>query len=225
MTEKLCANCGEINPSVTEDCSNCGHSEFKEVPPRLRDRLADVEESASGAAVRISVRRVVVASFLSAGLYFFYWVYLTWKQLSSEIEGTNYPFWHVMTLNLPPYGFFRLHAHVRVINELASRHGIKTTLAPVAAVALYVVFIALNLIVFWGLTNYAGTIVLMLISAILVTIPAAMAQRVLNLYWGKTLPPNSLSDARIGVGEAIIVIIGIIGWILLFLPPSLYEQP
>ena len=30
---------------------------------------------------------------------------------------------------------------------------------------------------------------------------------------------------NIGVGEAIIVIIGIIGWILLFLPPSLYEQP
>jgi len=53
----------------------------------------------------------------------------------------------------------------------------------------------------------------------------AMAQGVLNLYWGKAPSSGSLSDTRIGVGELIIVAIGFIFWIVSLIPRSFYEQP
>ena len=223
MTEKLCANCGEINRIDSNYCSNCGYSRFNDVPPRLHDRPTDGTESARNTAVRISGTRIVLASYLSFGLYFFYWFYITWKHMSSKIEGDNHPFWHAMTLNVPIYGFFRMHAHVRTINELAASQNVTSTIAPGLAVGLLILYSVLNLASF-GVTSYVAVIVLTLISATLITVPMTMAQGVLNLYWAKALPSGSLRYARIGVGEVIIVIVGIIGWILLLIPPSFYEQ-
>ncbi|MDP6714031.1 MAG: hypothetical protein QF368_05350, partial [SAR202 cluster bacterium] len=62
------------------------------------------------------------------------------------------------------------------------------------------------------------------VSAVLVTVLMAMAQGVLNRYWEKTFPPGSLKYARIGVGEVIWVIVGILFWILALIPPSAFEQ-
>ena len=223
MTDKLCANCGEINSTASQFCSNCGVSEFNEVPPGLRDQLGDGAESTRSSAVIISGNRVVLASFLSLGLYFFYWFYITWKHMASEIEGDNYPFWHAMTLNVPIYGFFRMHAHIRTINELAASQSVASTIAPGLAVVLLVLSTILNFVSF-GIANNAALILITLISTTLITVPMTMAQRVLNLYWGKALSPGSVRYARIGVGELIIVIIGIFGWILLFIPRSVHEQ-
>ena len=223
MTEKQCANCGKINPADVNFCSNCGYSEFNDIPQQLHTRLADATESARSSAVRINISRIILVSFLSTGLYFFYWFYITWKHLSTEIEGKNYPFWHAMTLNVPVYGMFRLHAHVRIINELAVRQSITTTLAPGLAVVLLVLATTLNFASI-GITNRLAIIVVTLISATLVTVLMAMAQGTLNLYWEKALSPRSVTDARIGAGEVIIVIVGIIFWILLLIPPSAYEQ-
>ena len=223
MTNKRCANCGEINSTASRLCSNCGFSEFNEVPTELQDPLADDAESTRSAAVIISGARIIVASFLSLGLYFFYWLYITWKHMASEIEGDNHPFWHAMTLNVPVYGFFRMHAHIRTINELAARQSVAPTIAPGLAVLLLVLSTVLNFVSF-GIANTAAIILITLISTTLITVPMTMAQRVLNLYWGRALSPGIVRYARIGVGELIIVIFGIIGWILLFIPRSVFEQ-
>ena len=143
--------------------------------------------------------------------------------MASEIEGDNHPFWHAMTLNVPVYGFFRMHAHIRTINELAARQSVAPTIAPGLAVLLLVLSTVLNFVSF-GIANTAAIILITLISTTLITVPMTMAQRVLNLYWGKALSPGSVRYARIGVGELIIVIIGIFGWILLFIPRSVHEQ-
>lgn len=223
MTDKLCANCGEINSTASQFCSNCGVSEFNEVPPGLRDRLGDGVGSTRSSAVIVSGNRVVLASVLSGGLYLLYWFYITWKQLSRETENTHYPVWHALTLLVPIYGLFRMHAHVRLINELAFRHRIAETFGP----SLAVVLLVLSNVLDWasiGVTNYFATVLITAISTALVTMLMKMAQEVLNLYWGKALSPSSVRYARIGVGELIIVIIGIIRWILLFIPRSVYEQ-
>ena len=223
MTNKRCANCGEINSTASRFCSNCGFSEFNEVRTELQDPLADDAESTRSAAVIISGARIIVASFLSLGLYFFYWLYITWKHMASEIEGDNHPFWHAMTLNVPVYGFFRMHAHIRTINELAARQSVASTIAPGLAVLLLVLSTVLNFVSF-GIANTAAIILITLISTTLITVPMTMAQRVLNLYWGRALSPGIVRYARIGVGELIIVIFGIIGWILLLIPRSVFEQ-
>ena len=223
MTNKRCANCGEINSTASRFCSNCGFSEFNEVPTELQDPLTGDAESTRSAAVIISGARIIVASFLSLGLYFFYWLYITWKHMASEIEGDNHPFWHAMTLNVPVYGFFRMHAHIRTINELAARQSVASTIAPGLAVVLLVLSTVLNFVSF-GIANTAAIILITLISTTLITVPMTMAQRVLNLYWGRALSPGIVRYARIGVGELIIVIFGIIGWILLFIPRSVFEQ-
>ena len=223
MTNKRCANCGEINSTASRFCSNCGFSEFNEVRTELQDPLADDAESTRSAAVIISGARIIVASFLSLGLYFFYWLYITWKHMASEIEGDNHPFWHAMTLNVPVYGFFRMHAHIRTINELAARQSVASTIAPGLAVLLLVLSTVLNFVSF-GIANTAAIILITLISTTLITVPMTMAQRVLNLYWGRALSPGIVRYARIGGWELIIVIFGIIGWILLFIPRSVFEQ-
>jgi hypothetical protein len=218
MPEKLCANCETVSSTASNVCSNCGAAEFRDSTVRLTDNT----EPAPRSAMRIKTSRVIVASFLSAGLYFPYWYYLTWKQISTEIEGANYPFWHAVTMSVPVYGSFRMHAHVRVINELAARHNVKPAISPVLAAVLLTLAIILSFASL-VITSQAAAIVLILVNTILSTIPMAMAQGVLNSYWEKAPPPDALSNMRIGVGEVVIVVIGFIFWIVSLIPRSLYE--
>jgi len=223
MTDKLCANCGEINSTASQFCSNCGFSEFNEVPPGLRDRPGDGTGSTRSSAVIISGNRVILASVLSGGLYLLYWFYITWKQLSLETENPHYPVWHALTLLVPIFGLFRMHAHVRLINELAFRHRIAETFGPSLAVVLLVLSNVLN----WasiGVTNYFATVLIAAISTALVTMLMKMAQEVLNSYWEKAFQPESLRYARIGVGEVIIVAFGVLIWILILIPRFVFEQ-
>ena len=59
----------------------------------------------------ISLRRIVVLSVLSAGVYYTYWIYRTWGQLAREVpnQGPYYPVWHALTQLIPVYAQFRLH--------------------------------------------------------------------------------------------------------------------
>ena len=215
MTEKQCANCGELNSAESNFCSNCGSNEFKDIPPQLAARLAVGKERVPISAVRISTGRVILVTFLSAGFYLVYWFYLTWKQLASETTEEHYPVGHALSLLVPIYGLFRMHAHVRVIGELAARQGITSTLAPGLAVVLLVVSSALA----WSsirITDNVVLIILSILSTVVTTTLVVTAQGGLNRYWEKVRLPDSLTDARVGVGEVVFVILGIISWILIF---------
>lgn len=72
MTEKKCANCGEINPSASNFCFSCGSNEFRDVPPGLAARLGDATAQVPDPAVRITEGRVIVLSVLSVGFYILY---------------------------------------------------------------------------------------------------------------------------------------------------------
>ena len=221
MNEKQCANCGELNSFDSNFCTNCGSSEFKNIPPHVAARLADGTEGPPSPAVRINASRVILVSVLSGGLYLLYWFYLTWKQLASETHEQHYPVWHALTLSVPVYGLFRMHAHVRVIGEVARRQGITSTMAPGLAVALLLVSSAIG----WSsirITDTAALIVLSIISTVVSATLIVTAQADLNRYW-KIRWPDSLTDARVGVGEVVFVILGIILWISLFTSPVYLE--
>ena len=221
MTEKQCIQCGEINSSQSNFCSNCGSGEFKDIPPRLASRLSDGAERQIDPAVRITLGRVIWVSALSGGLYVFYWFYLTWKQLAAETNDTHHPVWHALTLAVPIYGLFRMHAHVRVIAELASGRGITSYMAPGLAVVLVLVSYGLSLA---GVrdTGHATAIVLSVIGTVVSTTLVVLAQAGLNSYWEKARE-NILTDARIGVGEVVFVVLGVLIWIITFTPPSSLE--
>jgi hypothetical protein len=49
-----------------------------------------------------------------------------------------------------------------------------------------------------------------------------MAQMGLNRYWEERWQ-GTLSDARVGIGEVVFVVIGVIFWLGILVPPSFYE--
>jgi hypothetical protein len=151
----------------------------------------------------------------------FYWFYLTWKQLAAETNDTHHPVWHALTLLVPIYGLFRMHAHVRVIAELASGRGITSYMAPGLAVVLVLVSYGLSLAEIRD-TGHATAIVLSVIGTVVSTTLVVLAQAGLNSYWEKARE-NILTDARIGVGEVVFVVLGILIWIITFIPPSSLE--
>ncbi len=222
MTEKQCSDCGEINPPQSDFCSHCGSRGFRDVPPRLAARLKDGEQLHISPAVRISIGRVVLVSALSGGLYLFYWFYLTWKQLATETKGIHHPVWHAFTLGVPIYGLFRTHAHVRVIAELASKQRVASYMAPGLAVVLALVVNGLG----WAslsTESYGTTIVLSLISTVVSATLVGSAQSGLNAYWEKARG-NLLADARIGAGEVVFAVLGVLIWIITFIPPSYWNE-
>ena len=119
MSDKLCTGCGEQNPAQANFCSSCGAQEFAEAAPKPTRNV-----------LRLSMGRIVLLSVVTSGLYIFYWLYLTWKHLQSETEDVHYPVWHGLTLFVPVYGLFRLHRHVSVIQGLALKAGVDTSLSP-----------------------------------------------------------------------------------------------
>jgi hypothetical protein len=200
VADKLCRRCGALNVAQANLCALCGVQELTEVPAELMQGL-----------LLLSMRRVVLLSVVSSGLYFFYWLYLTWKHLESETGEIHYPVWHTLTLFVPIYGLFRLHRHVSVIQGLALGAGVETSLSP----GLAVVLVALNWTLGLGAERVDSLAVLVLINAIglaLTTTVVAWSQDSLNKYWGRA-EKASLQDAPAGRGEVAIVLLGILAWI------------
>jgi len=63
--------------------------------------------------------RTVALSVATFGLYCYYWFWATWRELKQETgdEGMK-PLGHVLSLFVPIYQLFRIHAHFRTIRNL-----------------------------------------------------------------------------------------------------------
>ena len=222
MPDKQCTQCGEVLALEANFCFACGGSDFRDLPPGLAQRLDTAAqgptraETPASVAVRLTEARVIAFTVLSAGLYLFYWFYLTWKQLANETGEDHYPVWHALSLLVPIYNLFRLHKHMTVIEELAAGANVVTTLSPGHAVLLLIIATVLSSI---GARIFDPVIAvpLLSISVALITIVLFSAQSSLNRCWINKRGPI-LQDARIGVGEVILILVGLVGWIGTFLP-------
>ena len=215
MADKQCAECGELNPEQSNFCSNCGKKEFKDVPPGLAARLRP-QEAAVDNDVRLGIGRVVILSLLSAGIYILWWFYVTWKQLARETNEVHYPVWHALTLFVPIYNLFRMHQHVSVIKNVAIGAGLTTSLSASLAVVM------------WGVSNAMGfallrvedqgaIFMLTLLATVLSTTVVYLAQGTLNQFW-QSVRGVDLREARVGVGEVILVVLGILLWLGILFP-------
>ena len=215
--EKQCSQCGEVVQAEANFCPSCGASSFKELPPGLAQHLHTSTVVPAGVALRVSMGRVIALSILSFGLWFFWWYYITWKQLTSEIGGQHYPIWHTLTLFVPVYSLFRAHRHMSVIKDLALQARVVTSLSPGIVVVLLALSGALDGASL-SITDTGTALTMALISVALTTTIIAWAQPTLNSYWAVGRGA-SLQEARVGVGEVILVIIGILSWIGYLFPP------
>ena len=163
----------------------------------------------------IPLWRIVAMTVLSAGLYIFYWFYLTWKHYRDSTDEEAYPVWHALTLLVLIYGVFRTHAHMRVYRELMSRQGVTTTISPAWAVAAMV---AITLLTFFverypvATQTEANTIAaLLVISVAILAWLLIHVQGNLNRYWAQVFGRvNSLGFSLL---ELAITVIGLLVWI------------
>ena len=200
-----CTSCGTEVLADARFCQSCGSA-------LATPALARVER------YRISPNRIVVMSILSWSFYLFYWMYLTWKHYRDHTREVAYPVWHAMAVGVPIYGYFRAHAHARSFKELMTDAGVETTINPGRVVFWVVVYSGLAFIenqsLFSSEISQGAAFVITMIDIISVVIVIGILQhlqRNLNQYWD-SVAGSPVANARIGVGEVIIAVLGVIAW-------------
>ncbi len=211
-----CPRCGTANEPASAYCYQCG------LP--LEDSGIESEPSHAGAeqqyavAYHIPLWRVAVMTVLSAGLYLFYWFYLTWKQYRDSTDEEAYPVWHALTLFVPIYNLFRSHAHMRVFREMMDGRRIYTTISPVWAVIVIIVTHVLSYID-WNIPSVTQAQVqtsLAMSMASMVAILALLlhAQSNINRYWIHVY--GRVDSLGFSLLELAVTVIGILLWTNLF---------
>ena len=167
----------------------------------------------------ISPNRVVLLTVLSAGLYIFYWMYITWRHYRDHTGEIAYPIFHALTLLVPVYNLFRLHAHMRVYQELMEARGVPTTLSPLRAVLVYFGVFLLSMVSLTlpaeapiSLAQQGAYVIINVGQATLVAWMLWQAQGNFNRFWQHRLGMR-LGWMRLNPAEMVVTILGFIfGW-------------
>jgi hypothetical protein len=154
------------------------------------------------ANVKLRRGRVALACVLSAGLYIFYWFYITWKQLKVTTNDRHYPLWHTLALLVPIYGLFVLYRHLDTIKRLQDIAEIKPTINPGRLLILFIIA---------GVLQFRWNLTWDIIGLLLLALFLIATQSNLNVYW-EYIHGTKLREARIGVGEIVIVLLGLTVW-------------
>ena len=174
--------------------------------------------------------RVVLLTLLSSGLYILYWMYVTWRQYRDHTGEVAYPIMHALTLMVPIYSLFRLHAHIRVYQELMQQRGVPTTLNPLRTVLVYLGVFLLGLVSLMmpaestiTAAQQASYLVISVSQATLLAWIMWQAQTNLNRFWRHRLGMR-LGWMRFSLAELVLVLLGLLLWgmlLVLLIDPSL----
>ena len=212
----FCSRCGTESLEFHRFCISCGEALAAAATQPQRPLEASEEID-----YVIPPARVLLLTVLTYGLYLLYWGYVTWKHYRDHAGGQHFPVWHTLSFSVPIYGFFRFHAHIRSFKELMDTAGIGSTLNPGSAVALIIVSYVVTIIsglVFdlvsdpeSGMNIAVFILMLDLLSIGIVAAVLNQAQDNLNRYW-TALAGGRWSEAKIGKGEVIFSLLGILLW-------------
>ena len=214
-----CASCGVELPSESAYCSKCGAPTSVEPHHCAGCGVELPSESAycskCGARnerrVKYSLWRVGIFTLLSFGLYYFYWMYVSWKHLAAEMpEKEFHPVWHALSQFVPIYNFVILYQHFCTIRELQEREGVESNLNPGLAVVLLVVVTFISIIAYLLLDRavaFSFSVMLSFIAIIGEGILVIWGERNLNEYWERP-GARPVRSAGTGPGEIIITAVG-----------------
>ncbi len=178
----------------------------------------------------ISPNRIILLTAVTAGLYIFFWMYITWRHYRDHTGEAVYPICHALTLLVPVYQLFRLHAHMRVYQELMDGRGVPTTLRPLRAVSIYLAVVVLEMVALrivaeppitppQQLAYFAVNVVQVGLLAWLMR----QAQGNLNRFWRHRLG-SQLGLMRLHPVELVLVLLGLfewLGWFIILIDPSI----
>ena len=183
----------------------------------------------------ISPNRIVLLTILSAGLYIFYWMYVTWRQYRDHTGEIAYPLFHALTLLVPIYQFFRLHAHIRVYQELMDGYGVPCTLNPLRVALLYLAVAMLQTVAFRLVLETPITsgeqLAYFALNVAWVALVAGMLWQVqgnLNRFWQRRLQ-SRLARRQLSLSEVALVVLGLLlfwsQWLIILIDPTLLPPP
>ncbi len=254
----VCQRCGSTHAAEHRFCGVCGAELHPaEAPPAVAneiDRLAGApyvperEAPASGRAPMASDQaysgpqddafpyyippgRIIALTVLSSGLYVFYWMFATWRQYREHTGEIAFPVMHALSLLVPIYQFFRLHAHMRVYQELMEQRGVPTTLSPARIVLIYFGVVLLGMVSFilpaeepLTTTQQAAYIAINVGQVTLLSWILWQAQTNINRFWQHRLGIR-LGWMPLSFAEIAVVAVGLIlGWgmlVIILIDPSL----
>ena len=167
----------------------------------------------------IPPNRIALLTVLSAGLYIFYWMYITWRHYRDHTGETAYPIFHALSLMVPVYQLFRLHAHMRVFQEMMESRGVPSTLSPLRAVLIYFGVILLGMVSIMipseaplTLSQQAAYVVIIVSQSALLAWMLWRAQTNFNRLWQHRLGMR-LGWMPLNPAEVAVAILGFIfGW-------------
>ena len=166
----------------------------------------------------IPLNRVILLTFLTTGLYFFYWMYITWRHYRDYTEEQVFPVWHALSMLVPIYQFFRLHAHVRVYQELMAQRRVPCTLNAMRTVGLFAALGVLGLVTF-RLTaetplsplEELGYVGANIASVAITTWIIWQVQSNINRFWQHRVGVR-LTRAPIDLMQIVMSVLGVLSW-------------
>ena len=166
----------------------------------------------------IPLNRVILLTFLTTGLYFFYWMYITWRHYRDYTEEQVFPVWHALSMLVPIYQFFRLHAHVRVYQELMAQRRVPSTLNAMRTVGLFAALTVLGLVTF-RLTaetplsplEELGYVGANIASVAITTWIIWQVQSNINRFWQHRVGVR-LTRAPIDLMQIVMSVLGVLSW-------------
>ena len=201
-----CAECGATLDAYSRFCGICGAPSGNRLPHQVWP---------GNASYRISIRRIILMSFLSQGLYLIYWVYFTRKQYLEHVYADADPSKRVFTIS-------SIYAHVRSLRELLESAGVVLPLN--VGTSYLLIFTYLALITIGSLMNGdfpfmepiadwapGVSICLKLLGVILLSSGLIRIQISLNRYWERVNWGRG-APARISLWEIALAIWGCIAW-------------
>jgi hypothetical protein len=209
--DRLCASCDKaVSPLETSGPAGSGWPAAVEPGAESRagilaSNVAAFEEAPAWRRAR-PAWLVVALSLATFGLYPYYWLFATWRELKAEqSDERKYPVWHMLAIVFVPiYGLFRFHAHMREIETLAVANRAPDSFSPRQCLLVWMVVGALSAashrlwpdeVVWFDLLIYAAT------GGMLV-----WAQSTLNATW-RTLPRGA-APFRVHPWEWVVLVVG-----------------
>ena len=225
VDDKFCQICGAdfvANPGLVPRFASTvtypQKPQFNEVP---HSAYGTAKDQTARTGYPISLNRILILTIVSFGFYLIYWFYLTWRDYRDHTGSEAYPIWHALTLFVPIYGLFRIHAHMRSYNELMRKSGLHSGISigwvvTVALVAGVFDNAALNLSGGLAFDSYTlgaavASEILFAISLTLVVGLLLHVQSILNRYWAG-LENVQIVPSKVRPGEVLCVIIGLLAW-------------
>ena len=208
-----CAACNAELPLESAYCSKCGAT--------VADGAAPTEQRR-----RYSLWRVGILTFVSLGLYFPYWMYVSWKQLTTELPDKRfYPGWHAFSQFVPAYNIVVLLQHFHTIKTVQKEKWVSSSIY--LGLLAFIIIGELGIV---AISHLVGGLYLVL-PVLIFTVPLVATgivlwgQANLNNYWGRANAPPVRSAAS-GPGEITITATGAaIALVIAWLAISAFSEP